>query len=181
MPKMSVNTIVAEPPSGKPLGSRHEQNLKGIFASSPLYSQASTQGSGQGAIKLTPSDLKQWYIDNVVNGVVPGSEGYYGLATAASMDFVDAPNLADVKTGGGGLPATPFVPNPASPGEGNGTNPFAQSESKDFATQISAKTPTTPGSGAAANDDARNPSSTSKAMKTKVISTLGQSPASAKS
>ena len=34
------------------------------------------------------------------------------------MEFSGAPNLNNVETGGQGLPATPFVPNPTSPGEG---------------------------------------------------------------
>jgi len=191
MPKMNFQTIVADPINGKPLGTRNEQNLKGIFSSSPLYSQAESNVPNQGAIKLTAEGLKQWYLDNVVNGSVAGSDGYYGFSENYSLDFTGAgasnvaegggpPNYNDVKTGGGGLPATPFVPNPASPGEGNGVNASSIPEAKDFAAQISAKKPSTPGSGASANEDARNPSSTSKAMKTtKLVQILGKSPASA--
>jgi len=187
MPKMNFQTIVADPTSGKPLGTRHEQNLKGIFASSPLYTQGKAEVAGQGAIDLTQEGLKKWFLDNVVNGVVVGSDGYYGFSENYSKDFTGAgasvpggpPNYNDVKTGAGGLPATPFVPNPASPGEGNGVNAEAKPEAKDFAAQIALKKPGTPGSGAAANEDARNPASTSKAMKTAtLIQSLGKSPAS---
>lgn len=46
------------------------------------------------------------------------------LAEAGVVDFSlnydnGAPNLNDVETGGGGLPATPFSPNITSPGPGN--------------------------------------------------------------
>ena len=188
MPKMNYNTIVAPPVNGKPLGSRNETSLKGIFASSPLYSQAESSVDGEGKLKLTDSDLKQWFIDHVVNGVVPGSDGYYGFSEAHNRDFSGAgasipggpPDLNTVKTGGGDLPATPYVPNPSSPGEGNGVNATAKPEAKDFAAQISAKKPSTPGSGAAANEDSRNPASTSKAMKTVTLGqVLGKSPATA--
>jgi hypothetical protein len=38
-------------------------------------------------------------------------------------DFSDAPDLSTVATGGGGLPGTPYGPNPSSPGPGlNPTN-----------------------------------------------------------
>ena len=187
MPKMNYSTIVAPPVNGKPLGARREQNLKGIFSSSPLYSEGSAAVPGEGEAKLTPSENTQWFLDHVVNGAVTGSDGYYGFTENYNRDFSGAggsipggpPDYASVKTGGGGLPATPFVPNPASPGEGNGVNATAVPEAKDFAAQMSTKKPSTPGSGAAANEDARNPASTSKAMKvTKLSQVLGKSAAS---
>lgn len=166
-------------------GRRNQKNMVGIFASSPLYTQADSNPP-EGKLSLTPNGLKQWFVDNVVNGTVPGSDGYYGFSESYSKDFTGAgasvpggpPDLATVQTGGGGLPATPFVPNPSSPGEGNGVNASAQPEAKDFAAQISAKKPSTPGSGAAANEDSRNPASASKAMKSTLGNYLGKSPAS---
>lgn len=166
-------------------GHRNQKNITGLFGSSPLYLQAKTT-TAEGEISLTPVDLKQWFNDHVVNGAVPGSDGYYGFSQPYNRDFTGAgasipdgpPNYNDVKTGGGGLPATAFVPNPASPGEGNGVNAAALPEAKDFAAQISAKKPSTPGSGPAANEDARNPALTSAAMKTTLGLFLGKSPAS---
>ncbi len=38
---------------------------------------------------------------------------------SVNLDYGDAPALADVKTGGGGLPATAYVPAPGSPGPGS--------------------------------------------------------------
>lgn len=166
-------------------GRRNQANLTGIFGSSPLYSQAKTTTT-EGDIKLTPEDMKQWYIDNVVNGSVPGSDGYYGFSANYSKDFTGEgasngsgpPDYKTVATGGGGLPSTPFVPNPASPGEGNGINAEAKPEAKEFAAQMAAKSPSIPGSGAAANEDARNPAFASKAMKSKIVNVMGKSPAS---
>ena len=45
-------------------------------------------------------------------------------------NFADAPDLSLVETGNGGLPATPYVPNPTSPGEGS-INPVDQAEAPD--------------------------------------------------
>ena len=36
-----------------------------------------------------------------------------------NLDFSDAPDFADVETGAGGLPSTPFTPNLTSPGPGS--------------------------------------------------------------
>ena len=166
-------------------GHRNQKNITGLFGTSPLYKQAESSVA-EGGLKLTPADLKQWYIDHVVNGSVPGSDGYYGFSEAYNRDFSGAgasipggpPNYKDVKTGGGDLPATAFVPNPASPGEGNGINAFAKPEAKDFAEMMAAKKPSTPGAGPAANEDARNPAFTSVAMKSSLGLYLGKSPAS---
>lgn len=35
-----------------------------------------------------------------------------------NLDYSDAPDLATVAVGGGGLPGTPYSPTPAAPGEG---------------------------------------------------------------
>lgn len=61
---------------------------------------------------------------NDADGVVDdGPNGYY--AGNASLTFRDAPDLSTVTVGGGGLPGTPFSPNIAAPGEGNGLNASA--------------------------------------------------------
>jgi len=188
MGKMNYVTVQANAVDDKPLGTRREANIKGLFASSPLYLPAESTPAKQGSMKLTPEGIKQWYLENVVNGSVPDSDGYYGFSQAYSLDFTGAgasipggpPNYAEVETGGGGLPSTPFVPNPASPGEGNGVNAEAKPEARDFAAQISSKKPSTPGAGSSVNDDARNPAVMSKAMKTLTLGqVLGQSQATA--
>jgi hypothetical protein len=49
--------------------------------------------------------------------VSPINDGGYYFGTF-NLDFSDAPDLTTVKTGGGGLPGTPYSPNTASPGPG---------------------------------------------------------------
>ena len=87
------------------------------------------------------------------------------------------PDLNKVEVGAGGLPSTPYTPNPASPGEGNAANPSAMPESKEFAAEILSKKPSTYGSGSPANESSRNPSVSSKSMKTTIGQFLGKSPA----
>jgi len=183
MPKMTFNTIVADSSSGKKLGSRHEKILSSIFSTSPLLNPGKSTVDGQPDITMTPEKLKEWFYNNVVNGVVPQSAKYYSFSQDTSTDFSGAPDLNSVATGGGGLPATPYVPNVSSPGAdsaGDAVNVDATKipESKDFATLMNAKSPTTFGSGASANQPSRNPSVASKVMKGSVEgSGLGTSPA----
>jgi hypothetical protein len=186
MAKMSIQTIKADPPTGKPLGSRSDVVLKSLFKTSPLYTAQDAQVEGQGTLTLTPEAQKQWFIDHVVNGVVPDSGQYYGFDAPVSVDFTGdgasvpggPPDLTKVTTGGGGLPSTPYTPNPASPGEGNGVNAATVPESKDFADFINSKKPSNFGSGASVTDSSRNPINSSKAMKTSLGQFLGKSPAS---
>jgi hypothetical protein len=53
---------------------------------------------------------------------------FAGRRSSGVDDAYAAPNLSEVVTGGEGLPASPYIPNLTSPGEGNGTDPFAQPE-----------------------------------------------------
>lgn len=69
-------------------------------------------------------ELRAQYEALVMNGnaqLEGETAAYYGI-TGYSPDYGDAPNLSDVKTGSGGLPGSPYIPNVASPGEGS-TNP----------------------------------------------------------
>ena len=76
-----------------------------LFASSPIHSGDISDDS----IEATFNSL-------VLQGTV---EGGYMLAGAFDRDYSDAPNIADVEAGAGGLPASGHVPNPSSPGEGS--------------------------------------------------------------
>jgi hypothetical protein len=105
-PQTIVETV---PPSESPLGSRNEINLQAMFGASPIY-------SGQ----LTDDERKSTFQKgdySALDGVVTSG---FGL-NSFNRDFSenDPPNLEDVETGGGGLPATPYVPNPTSPGPGS--------------------------------------------------------------
>ena len=54
----------------------------------------------------------------------------WGFEPTTTLDYAvnGAPSYDDVATGGGGLPASAWVPNPMSPGEGNGVKPDKQLE-----------------------------------------------------
>lgn len=188
--KNRYKTIVADPPTGKPLGSRNEAVIQGLFKTSPLSAEkpaSITVEKYADKLNMTEKDLEDWYVKNVLNGVVPDSNKYYGFSQPYSLGFSGAPgddltgtppDLKTVKWGGGGLPATPWTPNPASPGEDNGANANKIPEVPDFSHLYWNKVPTNPGSGDSANEDSRNPSVSSANMKiTTLGSTLGKSPA----
>lgn len=104
-------------PSNKPKGTRNQSNLQAMFPNSPIYngdmSDAERKKSFQGlALDGNVNDSVE------VAGVqVPGGQGH-GV-NSYERDFADAPDMNNVATGGGGLPASPYVPNLASPGPGS--------------------------------------------------------------
>ena len=114
--KMTQVTTDADPSKGSVLGSR-SNNITKVFSSSPLYAKplVSVPGYVQ-RLSFDPAGLKAWFLSNVVNGVVPSSDNYYGYPGGIGMDFSGSPDMKTVEVGGAGLPATPYVPNPSSPG-----------------------------------------------------------------
>ena len=112
-------------------GSKGKSNtgaLKSIFAS-PL-----SKNSDEGADVSSPENYKKWFLNNVLKGQTNGFN--YGLGRV-NMEFTDAPDLNDVETGGEGKPATPFVPNPTSPGEGIVSAANVQPAPKEFTDKLS--------------------------------------------
>jgi len=102
-------TIVAPaPPVDKPLGARHQENLSSIFSESPLVGYLGD---------VTDDERKSAFQSEVLDGTVQNGLGF----SSFDRDYANngAPNFDDVETGGGGLPATPFTPNPSSPGAGS--------------------------------------------------------------
>ena len=111
------------------LGRSATNDLKSMFATSPV-------NLGD----LSPDTIKEHYQKAVLDGVTNDGGHTFG---EFDKDYTDAPNYDDVSTGGGGAPASAFVPNPSSPGEGT-IDPSAQPSAPDgFGTTPSA----TPGSG----------------------------------
>jgi hypothetical protein len=92
-----------------------------------------------------------------------------------NRDFSGAPNYNDVATGGGGLPASPWVPNPVSPGEGSVNPSDIAAAPEGYGT-----VPTNgshAGSSTAVTAEGRNPATSSTNMAARVSpSNLGQSP-----
>ena len=95
-------------------GTADSVTLQSIYPASPIY-----EGQDQFA---DPAALRDFFQKEVLDGRV--NDGGHTFGTF-DRDFVDAPNTSDVKTGAGGLPASPWVPNPASPGPGS-MNPTDQ-------------------------------------------------------
>lgn len=60
--------------------------------------------------------LRGFYQDKVLDGEQNDGGHTFFLV---DMDYGKAPDLADVETGGEGKPASPWVPNPVSPGAGS--------------------------------------------------------------
>lgn len=104
MPTHTQN-MVEITPTEYAKGRSSTARLQGIYGSSPIY-------AGQ----VSDAELRALYQDDVLDAVINDGGHTFGTFDTA---FVDAPNLEEVKTGGGGLPATPYVPNPTSPGEGS--------------------------------------------------------------
>jgi len=113
MPNHKQGTISAVQ-SSRGSGQADSVTLQAIFPTSPLY-----EGADQFA---SPEALREEYQKLVMDGVI--NDGGHTFGTF-NMDFSDSPNLESVKTGGGGLPASPYTPNPASPGPGS-MNPTDQ-------------------------------------------------------
>ena len=96
-------------PTEKAFGARKDQNLRAAFASSPIYLN-----------ELTDAERKKRFQAEALDGVVVNGHGL----NSYSRDFVGTtqnpvPDLSDVETGGGGKPASPFIPNLTSPGPGS--------------------------------------------------------------
>jgi len=138
---MAVNyTTVVSPDDGAKtggLGDRNQGNLKAIFPSSPVYkSEYTPEAAKNVAIAALnggggPGDSVPGL--DIVNGVLDDG-GYMfnqvdlkfaGRRSGGVDPLYASPNLDDVVTGGEGLPSSAYTPNPASPGEGNGVDPFA--------------------------------------------------------
>jgi len=97
--------VVQQPvPPDKKFGASSYSNSKKIFPASPIH-----------AGEVSDEERKKVFQELVVDGIVVGGNGL----NTFDPNYVDAPNLDDVKTGGAGLPATPFTPNLTSPGPGS--------------------------------------------------------------
>jgi len=102
-------TIVqpALPPDSK-FGARNVEVLKACFPECPVYTNNPDKA-------ITDDERKQAFHELALEGMVINGLGFNSF----NRDFVDAPNIADVETGGGGKPASPYGPNITSPGPGS--------------------------------------------------------------
>lgn len=98
----------------KPKGASNTANLRSMFPGSPI-------NKGE----VTDAERLEFYqnlldLSNIDADVLHAAGGYYGIPNH-SMNYIEngMPVIADVQTGGGGLPASPYAPNPSSPGPGS--------------------------------------------------------------
>jgi len=109
MAEVKQITVNPAAPDDKPFGARNEKNLQKSFSASPIYSN-----------QIKDEERRLTYQRLAMDGNVQSGLGLNSF----NRDFVGTeqnpvPDLNDVKTGGNGLPASPFVPNPTSPGPGS--------------------------------------------------------------
>ena len=108
----TVDAVVTD----RALGKSGTNTLRASYATSPMH-----------AGKMTPDSIREKYQKEVLDGVT--NDGGHTFGTH-NPNYVDAPDMNNVETGGGGLPASPYVPNPVSPGEGS-TDPSDQAAAPD--------------------------------------------------
>ncbi len=117
------------PASPRPsLGHRGDRVLQACFPASPLnpvtgdYTVGLVEDIGNAALRGAGGPGDSVTNIDVSNGVVNDGGYFFG---SYDLNYAGAPNLRDVETGGEGLPAGAYVPNPTSPGPGS-VNPFDQ-------------------------------------------------------
>lgn len=110
--QVTVNAVV----TNKDKGRHDSKHMSSIFAASPIHSS-----------EMTAETIKAQFQKLVLDGEINDSGHTFGIL---NRDYVDAPEYGDVETGGGGLPASAWVPNPTSPGPGS-QNPADQPEAPD--------------------------------------------------
>jgi len=105
MPKHKQVTVEA-PVTERFMGRSDTNQNKACFAASPIYME-----------EITDDERREAWQTMILDGPINDGGHTFGVH---DPNYLEAPDpAADVETGGGGLPASPFVPNPASPGPGS--------------------------------------------------------------
>ena len=114
---------------------------KSLFGTSPLYNG-----------ELTAEERRTTY-QALLNSTVQNGHGF---SEGVDLNYTGAPDFTDVPEGA----ASAFLPNPTSPGEGNGANPNAKPEAPAAFAEATANAGTFPG-GPTVAPDAVSPADTS--------------------
>lgn len=93
------------------MGKSSTEILKASYPANPVGVEAPLVDDG-----TISSDLATNFSELCLDGTISDDGHTFG---EFNLDFADAPAYDDVETGGGGLPASPWVPNPVSPGPGS--------------------------------------------------------------
>ncbi len=102
--------------SVRDMGSSDTATVQASFPASPMYLG-----------DISDDERKEQFQALVLDGEVNDEGHTFGTF---NRDYDGAPNYADVETGAGGLPGSPWVPNPVSPGPGS-LNPADQVDPPD--------------------------------------------------
>ena len=119
MPTHKQGTVIAVGPVGDGgFGSRKDSNLKALFPGSPLYDGDYDEQSvfNIGVSAFNGNGGKGDKSTGTTKGVVNDSGHTFGTF---DLNYRSAPVITEVKAGGGGLPSSPYTPNPTSPGPGS--------------------------------------------------------------
>jgi len=91
-------------------GARDQNSLDAAFPQTPMYSGYDADSVAK-IQQILLQGIASEYVD-VKDGIINDGGHFYGTF---DLNYSGAPNLEDVKTGGAGLPSTPYTPNPSSP------------------------------------------------------------------
>lgn len=105
--QVTVNAVV----TNKDKGRHDSKTMSTIFAASPIHTS-----------EMTAESIRQQFQELCLDGDVNDAGHTFGIL---NRDYSNAPEYGDVETGGGGLPASAWLPNPNSPGPGS-QNPADQ-------------------------------------------------------
>ena len=97
--------MVEVPVTERAKGKADSASLATAYPASPIH-----------AGEINDQSIKDLAQSLLLDGIVNDGGHTFG---EFNRDYVDAPVIADVESGGGGLPGSPYVPNPASPGPGS--------------------------------------------------------------
>jgi len=100
-----TQTIVETLPTEAGQGTTSTSTVQACFPASPIHLG-----------EITDDERKAAFQELVLDGIVNDGGHTFG---ELNRDYVDAPNIADVEWGAGGLPGSPWTPNPVSPGPGS--------------------------------------------------------------
>ena len=121
-----VNSTVKNLGNTGGLSTSDTETIKACFPNSPLGTIDQLKDDGTKDSSANP--MMKWYQTNVLDAVINDGGHTFG---EVSMDFSSSkatpapPSLGEAETGGGGLPASAWVPNPVAPGAGS-VNPADQ-------------------------------------------------------
>lgn len=113
MPTVRPGYLADTPATNYGFGKSSSIHMKEAYGTSPLYTtyrDNEIRNTFNRPPEVTGPDGKRVL-----------SDGGWAFGTV-ERDYQSAPSMSEVPTGGGGLPASPWGPNPNAPGAGNGHN-----------------------------------------------------------